>query len=100
VRWTNLSLKEVSRRLAERGTPAGKRVLRQLLKKLDFKKRKVHKTLTMGSHSDRNVQFQNIAQLNAEFLAAGHPVLSIDTKKNEHLGTFYRDGKLYSREAV
>jgi hypothetical protein len=81
VRWTNLSLKEMSRRLAERGSPAGQRVLRQLLKKLGFKKRKAHKTLTMGSHPDRDAQFQNIAQLKAEFLAAGHPVLSIDTKK-------------------
>lgn len=27
-------------------------------------------------------------------------MISIDTKKQEHLGTFYRDGKLYSRDAV
>ena len=100
VRWTNLSLKEIGRRLAEHGTPAGKRVLRQLLKKLGFKKRKAHKTLTMGSHPDRDAQFQNIAKLKQEFLDASQPVLSIDTKKKEPLGTFYRDGKLYSREEV
>jgi hypothetical protein len=100
VRWTNLSLKEMGRRLAEKGTPAGKRVLRQLLKKLGFVKRKAHKTLAMGSHPDRDRQFQNIAKLKQEFLDAGQPVLSIDTKKKEHLGTFYRDGKLYSRDEI
>ena len=35
-----------------------------------------------------------------EFLDTGQPVLSIDTKKKEHLGPFYRDGKLYSRDAI
>ena len=100
VRWTNLSLQEMGRRLAEKETPAGKRVLRALLKKLGFVKRKARKTLTMGSHPDRDAQFQNIAKLKQEFLDAGQPVLSIDTKKKEHLGTFYRDGKLYSRDEV
>ena len=100
VRWTNLSLKEMSRRLAEQGTPARKRVLRPLLKKLGFVKRKAHKTLAMGAHPDRDAQFKNIAKLKQEFLDAGLPVLSIDTKKKELLGTFYRDGQLYSRDEV
>jgi hypothetical protein len=100
VRWTNLSLKEMSRRLAGKGTPASKRVLRPLLKKLGFVKRKAHKTLAMGDHPDRDAQFQNIAKLKQEYLDAGLPVLSIDTKKKEHLGTFYRDGQLYSRDEV
>ena len=81
VRWTNLSLKEMSRQLAEKGTPASKRVLRPLLKKLGFVKRKAHKTLAMGDHPDRDAQFQNIAKIKQEFLDAGLPVLSIDTKK-------------------
>lgn len=100
VRWTNLSLKEMSRRLAEQGTPASKRVLRPLLKKLGFVKRKAHQTLAMGGHPDRDAQFQNIAKLKQEFLDAGQPVLSTDTKKKELLGTFYRDGKLYSHDEV
>lgn len=100
VRWTNLSLKEMSRRLAEKGTPASKRVLRPLLKTLGFVQRKAHKTLAMGGHPDRDAPFQNIAKLKQEFLDAGLPVLSIDTKKKELLGTFYREGKLYSRDEV
>jgi hypothetical protein len=33
--------------------------------------------------------------LKKEFLDAGDPVFSIDTKKKELIGNFYRDGKLY-----
>jgi hypothetical protein len=84
VRWTNLSLKEMSRRFAEKGTPASKRVL----KTLGFVKRKAHKTLAMGDHPDRDTQFQNIAKLKQEFLDAGLPVLSIDTKKEGVSGHF------------
>ena len=58
VRWTNLSLKEMRRRLAEQGTPASKRVLRPLLKKLGFVKRKAHQTLAMGRHPDAMRSFK------------------------------------------
>ena len=46
----------------------------------------------MGQHADRNAQFENIAQLKEQYLSAGHPVISIDTKKKEMLGNFHRDG--------
>lgn len=48
----------------------------------------------------RNAQFENIARLKAGYVAAGNPVVSMDTKKKEYLGTFYRDGHLYTREEL
>ena len=60
-------------------------------------KRKARKIRAMGPrHPDRNAPFENIARLKQEYLAAGQPVLSIDAKKKELLGNFYRDGKLYT----
>ena len=101
VKWTDLTRGEISRRLAERGTPAGKRVVKQLLKKHRYVKRQARKVKAMGPrHPDRNAQFENIAQLKAEHLQAGLPVLSIDAKKKELLGNFYRDGRLYTQEAI
>jgi len=101
VKWTDLTRREISRRLAERGTPAGKRVVKQLLKKHGYVKRKARKKVEMGPrHPDRNAQFENIARLKQEYLEAGQPVLSIDTKKKELLGNFYREGKLYTQEAL
>lgn len=46
----------------------------------------------MGQHADRNAQFEKIAQLKQQYFEAGRPVISIDTKKKEMLGNFYRDG--------
>ena len=101
VKWTDLTRREISQRLAERGTPAGKRVVRQLLRRHGYVKRKARKSQTMGPrHPDRNAQFRNIARLKLEYLEAGQPVVSMDTKKKELLGNFYRDGRLYTQQAI
>ncbi len=101
VKWTDLTRREISRRLGDLGTPASRSVVKQLLDKHGYVKRKARKVKAMGPrHPDRNAQFENIARLKEEYLAAGQPVLSIDTKKKELLGNFYRDGKLYTQEAV
>jgi hypothetical protein len=48
----------------------------------------------------RNEQFENIARLIAEYEASDNPILSMDTKKKEYLGNYYRDGRLYSLHEV
>ncbi len=52
---------------------------------------------TGGSSPDREEQFQRIATLKAEYLAAGNPVLSLDTKAKEHLGFLYRAGRVWTQ---
>jgi hypothetical protein len=81
VLWTNLSRREISRRLCEMGTPASRYVVRKLLKKNGLGQRKACKKKSMGAHSDRNAQFENIAKLKAEYLTKGEPVLSIATQE-------------------
>ena len=81
VLWTNLSHREISRRLAGMGTPASRHTVRKLMKKNGLGQRKVRKKKSMGAHPDRDAQFQNIARLKAEYMAAGDPVISIDAKK-------------------
>jgi hypothetical protein len=81
VLWTNLSLRALSRRLVALGTPASRRTIRRLLRKLKLGQRTARKKKTMGHHPDRNAQFENIARLRREYEAAGDAVISIDTKK-------------------
>ena len=101
VKWTHLTRHQISLKLAERGTPAGKRVVKQLLQKHGYVKRKARKVKAMGPrHPDRNAQFENIARLRKEYLEAGDPVLSVDAKKKELLGNFYREGKLYAQQPI
>jgi len=101
VKWTDLTRREICGWLAQRGTPASRRGVKYLLRKHGYVKRKARKTRAMGPrHPDRNAQFQNIARLKQEFLDAGEPVISMDAKKKELLGNFYRDGRLYARQAI
>lgn len=92
VKWTNLSRRQIARRMAERGTPVSKNIVSRLLWNEGYRRRKPQKKRTMGQHTDRNAQFENIAQLKQQSLDAGQPVISIDTKKKEMLGNFYREG--------
>ena len=54
----------------------------------------------MKTVADRNEQFENIADLRASYHLAGNPVVSMDTKKKEYIGNFYRQGYLYTTEVI
>jgi hypothetical protein len=49
---------------------------------------------------NRNAQFEKIARLKKQYLTAGLPVLSMDTKKKELLGDFCRDGKIDTQKTI
>jgi hypothetical protein len=70
-------------------------------KKKIRKRKPVKAAVTGGVDPDlRNEQFENIEKVRAQYEAQGWPVLSVDTKKKEFLGSLYRDGKLYSQDGV
>jgi hypothetical protein len=96
VLWTNLSRREISRRLAGMGSPASRHTVRKLLKKHGLGQRKARKKKSPGNHPDRDAQFQNIAKLKAAYQDAGDPVISMDTKKKELVGNFAREGQTYT----
>jgi len=54
----------------------------------------------MKNVADRNEQFENIANMKARYHLAGNPVVSMDTKKKEYIGNFYRQGRLYTTEVI
>lgn len=68
-----------------------------MLKKHNYRRRKAQKKISLKQEiKHRDEQFKNIARLKAEFKAAGNPIVSMDTKKKEYLGNFYREGHLYT----
>ena len=101
VKWTNLSRGQISRRLDKLGTPASRQVVSQLLRKNGYRRRKALKKKTMGPRNpNRNAQFKKINRLKKQYLKAGLPVISMDTKKKELLGNFFRDGKIDTQETI
>ena len=101
LKWTSLSRRQIAKRLKDLGTPVSRHVVSQLLKKHGYGRRKALKKKTMGPrHPDRNTQFENIARLKKVYLKAGLPVISIDTKKKELMGDFYRDGLIETQATI
>ncbi len=81
VKWTNLKRHEIAALLKEGGIDVSVTVVDQLLEKHNFRKRRAVKTLATGSSEQRNEQFETIERLKATYQAAGNPVMSMDTKK-------------------
>lgn len=98
--WTHLTMMEIVERLASSGTPVCRQVVSNLLKMHNYVKRKAQKSVALGTDPDRNAQFEKIARLKKKFLKSENPVISMDTKKKELLGNFYRDGKLYTQQVL
>jgi hypothetical protein len=53
-----------------------------------------------AQHPDRDRQFKYIAALKAQFLGQGLPVISVDTKKKELIGSYRREGKSWRRQPI
>jgi Rhodopirellula transposase DDE domain len=100
VIWTDLTPREIGEALMEKDLYVSEQVIRQLLDDEGYRRRQIQKYLDMGSHEDRNAQFENIARIKRDYLDSPEPILSIDTKKRELLGTFYRDGRVYTRQGL
>ena len=99
VIWTDLRPHEIARQLEQDyQVKVSKTVIRKLLKKHGFRRRKAQKKETYQSVAQRDEQFGRISRLLAEYQAAGNPIISFDTKKKELLGNFYRDGRLYTQK--
>ena len=100
VIWTDLTPREIRADLMEHDLYVSEDTIRQLLRDHGYRRRQMLKYLDLDQHADRDAQFVNIARLKEEYLNSGDPIVSIDTKKKELLGTFYRDGKVYTRQAL
>lgn len=100
--WTDLTPREIADSLnqQDRSVSVGPRIVRRILDTLGFARRQIAKVLPGGETLDRDPQFRHLAHLIQDFQQAGNPILSIDTKKKECLGTLYRDGKVYCQEAL
>ena len=53
------------------------------------------KSLTGAVHPDRNRQFGYIRRVRQQFLRAGYPVISVDTKNKELVGNFANQGRCW-----
>jgi hypothetical protein len=100
VLWTNLTRPEIAAGLASEGFSVSVTVVDRLLDDFGYRRRKPQKLKTMIDAPQRDAQFHKIARLKTRFRDAGQPVLSMDTKKREMLGTYVRPGRVLSTQPL
>lgn len=99
--WTNRPPTELARELAAQGHPVDPKTVKAMLQEdLGLSRRQMAKTVSMGESADREAQFERLQAIKAEFLEQGFPVVSVDTKKKELLGNFYRSGPAWTNGRV
>jgi len=97
VKWTNRTPTELAAELTDQGHPVDRKTVKRVLRDhLNLGCRQIAKKESMGHSDDRNEQFETLFAWRDQFLAAGWPVLSIDTKKKELLGRFFRQGTAWT----
>jgi hypothetical protein len=98
VVWTDLTATDIAQKISQRGNPVSVHIVEQLLDEFDYHRRKAQKYLSLKECEVRDEQFGNIARLTREYLDSGEPMLSMDTKKRELIGNFFRPGVLLTTQ--
>jgi hypothetical protein len=93
LRWTTLSLRNLAGELTRKGHRSGPDTVAKLLKDEGFSLQGNAKTAEGARHPDRDAQFRYINGQAREHLAAGQPVISVDAKKKQNVGSFKNGGR-------
>ncbi len=92
LRWTLKSTYVLARELTSQGYQVSAELVRRLLHQMGYSLQAPAKKIEGSSHPDRDGQFRHLNQQVNEQLAAGEPVISVDTKKKELIGRYANGG--------
>jgi hypothetical protein len=93
LRWTSKSVRHLAEGLREMGHEVHFTSVAALLRSLGYSLQANVKTREGRQHPDRDLQFRHINQAAKAAVAAGWPVISVDTKKKELVGDFKNAGR-------
>jgi transposase len=93
LRWTSKSAAKLARGLVEFGHHVSEITVARVLKSMGYSLQANRKTREGAQHPDRDEQFRYINETAKAALAAGQPVISVDTKKRELVGDFKAVGR-------
>jgi len=98
LRWTTKSTLRLAATLQEQGHTVSYWKVGRLLRERGYRLQSTRKTKEGASHPDRNAQFEYINAQAEAFQAADQPVVSVDTKKKELVGSFANKGREWQAE--
>ena len=91
--WTSRSVANLTAALRGQGFQVHESTVRRQLRGLGFSLQANRKTHEGSDHPDRDRQFRHIAEVSAQTLASGEPLISVDTKKKELIGDYKNGGR-------
>ena len=91
--WTSKSVRQLAGALREQGHDVQYVTVAKLLRLLGYSLQANVKTREGTTHPDRDAQFEHINTVATAAIAAGQPVISVDTKKKELVGDFKNAGR-------
>jgi hypothetical protein len=99
LRWTCKSVRALSEALKQKGHHASPWLVWSLLHEMKYSLQGNRKMEEGNQHPDRNAQFEHINGRVLAAMKAGHPVISVDTKKKELVGNYKNGGRKWHRKA-
>ena len=100
LRWTLTSTYTLAEELRGQEFEVSAELVRRLLHGMGYSLQAPSKQLEGSSHPDRNGQFEYLNAEVAAALAAGEPVISVDTKKKELIGRYANGGRDWRPRAI
>jgi transposase len=98
LRWTCKSTRQLAAALTQQGYSISHPTVATLLHALGYSLQANVKTLEGTSHPDRDQQFQYINAHVKQYLKHHRPVISVDTKKKELVGSYKNPGQTWRRQ--
>lgn len=98
-KWLNCRLVDLEDKLDAQGHGVSRPVISRLLHAHDYHLHGNVKDVEGSAPPDRDTQFRYIQAQRAAHLTAGHPCLSMDTKKKELIGNFKNAGQSWGTHA-
>jgi hypothetical protein len=93
LRWTVKSTRTLAEELTRSGHPVSAWTVANVLREQGFSLQGNTKQIEGATHPDRDAQFGYLNTQATEYLAAGEPVISVDTKKKELVGEYKNAGR-------
>ncbi len=95
LRWTTKSTRTLAEELTRSGHKVSAWTVANLLRELGFSLQANAKQVEGARHIDRDAQFAYLNARAEDHIAAGDPVISVDTKKKELVGQFKNNGRTW-----
>jgi hypothetical protein len=97
LRWTSKSTRSLAADLTAQRHVVSHEKVAQLLRQMGYSLQGNRKTEEGDDHPDRDAQFEHINERVRQALAAGRPVISVDTKKKELIGNYENQGRQWRK---